>query len=125
MSDVAPTADDLDWMREAQDELLSPDEATILDVDRVKKGTGWEDVWTARTGDPLPARLGEPTPREARSLVALIAQGGRATITLPAETPIKVGDKVTLSTSGTWKVVAVIPGPSWRTARRVLVAESS
>lgn len=118
------SAADLAYMRYAQADLMPEREASIFDVTTARgAGGGLAESWTQRAGT-VSVRV-SPASSTQVALVADRLKGNDAhTVTLPALTPIKYRDKITLASGRTFVVLAVLDREAWETARQVITMES-
>jgi len=114
------TSDELEWMREYQEDAL-PDTATIQRVSRTPDNAGgasesWEKVATVACRVAPSGRAPED-----RAVAERLNVTSSWTITVPAETDVRAGDRVVVD-ARTFEVLAVLAG-SYETARRVVCSE--
>lgn len=117
------TDTELDGMRETAeadltDAVTFQDRSTAPDI-----YGGHSEALTPRVGS-VKARLGWPTRDEARVFASQFQDEATAMLSLPWDTDVDAGDRITLASNGaTYEITAAPPTGTRGTVRRVVVKE--
>jgi len=116
----ALTADEIEAMREAQEDAL-PDSGTLARATLASDGTGGHTQTWATVATAVACRLGKPD-RKALEIANRLGIDVTVTVTMVAETDAHVGDHFTVD-SVTYTLTHVAEPESWETARQCLAKE--